>query len=202
MQQAALPSVRQTHAFGMPPGKFGCIAGSATRREWQTQWRDAACHLSHPHTFCLCAGAQQQRPAQSESVNFSMPNLDFSQEPQWQDDATSGPANQRAQAPTPASQVAGAMGAGSGWLAGLLAEADFNPFLASQGPPPPARPPLAERQPSSAVPSQQLSPPGMPACKRQCTAMAGPAAAAQRQQSPPVGSNAFADGIDDLELDD
>lgn len=122
----------------------------------------------------------------------------------WQDDATSGPANQRAQAPTPASQAAGAGGAGSDWLAGLLAEADFNPFLASQGPPQPARPPLAERQPGSMAPTQQLSPPGLPAPKRQCTAAAGPAAtvAAQRQQSPPIGSNAFADGIDDLDLDD
>lgn len=103
--------------------------------------------------------------------------------------------------------------ASSDWLRGLLAEADVDPFAASQATQQPAargRPALAERQPSAAVVPQQ-APPFLPPAKRQCSAATAsllfaslhPAQQPQQQQSPPCGAGgAFGDGVDDLDLGD
>ena len=144
-------------------------------------------------------GQQQQQPAASESVNFS---IRFSQDQPWADDAHSGLPSQ------PSGQPAGRAGpaggaAGSDWLRGLLAEAECDPFAATQASQPPPgkeRPVLMTLQITAAPPSQP-APIGMPAPKRQCTT-AGLALAVQppQQQQPPLLG--FADGIDELDLDE
>ena len=164
-------------------------------------------------------GKQRQQPASpggSASVGFSLPSFlhpHQHQQASCQDDATSGrnreqapPSSQvpvqAAGSPQQAQQQGGAAAAGAGWLAGLLAEADFDPF-ASQQPSQQERVVLAERQPA-APQAQQLSPHGQHATKRQCMGQPfRPQEQQLQQQSSPAGGGAvFAEGIDELDLDD
>ena len=164
---------------------------------------------------------QQQVPANSESVNFSMPSLSppppQQQRQAWQDDATSLPAHLQQQQDassqlSPAAAAAAAsrqqVGAPAGWLQGLLAEAEFDPFALGPSQQPSAncrRPVLSERQPTVDNQQQGQLLHGVHASKRHCTDPSARPPPPQYQGQPP-GTAAF-DGavfgeVDELDLDE
>ena len=198
LRQGVQQQQQQQQEMPPPPARLPAQIGAAHGKQQQQQ--------------------QQASPGGSALVDFSLPSFlqpHQHQQAAWQDDATSGSIRQQAplpsQVPVQAAgsppqtqQQGGAAAAGAGWLAGLLAEADFDPF-ASQQPSQQERPVLAERQ-TAAPQAQQLLPHGQHATKRQCMGQQF-MPQQQLQQSSPAGvggcgSAVFADGIDDLDLDD